>query len=182
MKSFIFILGALLTFGLAADVHGAMQYNWSRNEGWFTFDGPTEVSFSAELQNPERHFPGAAVADYGWYGLDRFNNATGAYGSFKNGETAAFTARDRIGLWVRDTAGNTFGSARNGLTGLFTFAGKGNSATGEYTLYAADIFRGNYRIYLFSKETPVTTGQPLPGVLTTLLAGGGVLYGLRKKT
>ncbi len=177
LLAMVFLTGC--SFFFTTPAWGAFQYNWSDNEGWFTFDGSTEMSFDAELQNPENYIAYAAVSDYGWYGLDQQGEYNGTLGSFKDGATATFNENDKIGLWVKDAFGTTFTSTRKGIPGLFTFAGKEDRASGGYTVYVADVLSGDYRSYVFS-GTSTSTGQPLPGILATLLAGGAVLWYTKK--
>jgi hypothetical protein len=110
MKVKVFaIIGTILTL---VSVEAAYQYNVKGNQGWLTFDSETTVAFdldrSGKDSNKENYIDrGQGVADYGWYNLD-----TDEAGSFNNGTSATFSENDRIGLWVKDNAGNVYLSSK----------------------------------------------------------------------
>ena len=93
---------------------------------------------------------GGNFSDYGWYNLD-----TGSSGSFNNGVSATFSENDRIGLWVKDNAGDIYtttkpdkNSADNIIwgkskivSGGFSLAGGnfGSNGTKEYYIFKINV-------------------------------------------
>lgn len=170
------------------NLFAAMQYNFHGNRGWLSFDSPTSISFSVSAVSGKEgnNFitEGGGIADYGWYNLD-----TGTSGSFANGLEWSFTENDKIGLYVKDNSGKTYittkhsdksknvvwGKSRNGEDGIELYGGNfgSNGTHGHY------VFKVNV-VNLTNQQTP--TGQPLPGILATLLIGGtGIWYLCNRK-
>ena len=110
--------------------------------------------------------------------------------SFSNGLGATFQAGDSIGLYVTDNKGNTFISTKDSgeaelegdviwgkadlVDGGFTVGGGNKGSNGTHEFYVFKINTGNA-----SGQTP--SGQPLPGIVATLLVGGGALAYLKKR-
>ena len=187
MLSKIFSVAAMLVmFGAA---QAAYQYNVKGNQGYLTFDGDTTVAFDLSIEsrkdkdNGQDNYidRGQSYADYGWYNLD-----TGASGSFKDGVSATFTEKDRIGFWVKDNVGDVYTSTKpdkkaadniiwgksREINGGFSVAGGnfGSNGTQEYYVFTVNSANSN-------NKTP--SGQPLPGIIA-VLAVGGVALGIRK--
>ena len=182
---------AVLLLGVAAlPVMAAYQYNVKGNQGWLTFDSNTTLAFDLTLEsskdkdNGQDNYidRGQGFADYGWYNLD-----TGARGSFNNGMSASFSENDRIGLWVKDNAGDVYVSTKpendtaanviwgksRELDGGFSVAGGnfGSNGTQEYYVFKVNTANAN------GNKTP--SGQPLPGIIA-VLAAGGIAFGANK--
>ena len=97
---------------------------------------------------------------------------------------------DEIGLYVTDNKGNTFISTKDSgeaelegdviwgkadlVDGGFTVGGGNKGSNGTHEFYVFKINTGNA-----SGQTP--SGQPLPGIVATLLVGGGALAYLKKR-
>ncbi|MBO5793011.1 MAG: hypothetical protein J6S54_11155 [Lentisphaeria bacterium] len=177
----------LMVMFSAVSAMAAFQYETKGNQGWLTFDSDTTLAFDLTRSGKDKDHEnfidrGEGVADYGWYNLD-----TGASGSFKNGLTATFTANDRIGLYVTDNTGNTFlstkpcspfeddiwGKARL-EDGNLRLGGGNNGSNGTHEFYVFKVNNANA-----SGKTP--SGQPLPGIIATLLVGGGTVLYLKKR-
>ena len=183
------ILASFLTVSAISSVSAAYQYNVDGNQGWLTFDGDTTVAFDLILDsrkdkdNGQDNYidRGQGFADYGWYNLD-----TGASGSFNNGMSASFTENDRIGFWVKDNVGDVYVSTKpekdaaaniiwgksREIDGGFSVAGGnfGSNGTQEYYVFKVNNANSN-------GKTP--SGQPLPGILA-VLAAGGITFGASK--
>ena len=181
------VLFALIVCGFAVSAMAAFQYKTKGNQGWITFDSDTTLAFDLFRSGKDKDHEnfidrGEGVADYGWYNLD-----TGASGSFKNGLAATFTANDRIGLYVTDNTGNTFlstkpcspfeddiwGKARL-EDGNLRLGGGNNGSNGTHEFYVFKVNNANA-----SGKTP--SGQPLPGIIATLLVGGGTVLYLKNR-
>ncbi|MBR2633875.1 MAG: hypothetical protein IKD29_10565 [Lentisphaeria bacterium] len=178
---------ALIFCGLAMSAMAAYQYETKGNQGWLTFDSETTVAFdlarSGKDNNNENYIDrGEGIADYGWYNLE-----TGATGSFDNGLSATFSTNDRIGLYVTDNNGNTFLSTKPRSPFEDDLWGKVRVVDGNLHLAGGNFgSNGTHEYYVFkvnnanaSGKTP--SGQPLPGIIATLVVGGGTLVYLKKR-
>lgn len=182
------ILLVLFMSILSASVMAAYQFNTKGNQGWLTFTSETTVSFELDRSGKDKDHEnfidrGEGIADYGWYNME-----TGATGSFSNGASATFTENDKIGLYVTDNSGNTFWSTKpkknesDGVLwgkseiidgGLAVYGGnKGSNGTHEYYVFKVNSNNANGK---------APSGQPLPGILATLVVGGGALVYLKKR-
>lgn len=116
-----------------------------------------------------------------------------------NGNPLSFSSGDSIGFWIRDSKGLTVYDTP-GIDGQHTYNGtsivNGNNyvvAFGEYGQYVNspngsftfDDMIGSAWSVLYvqvgSTAPSVPSGQPLPGVLAALLAGGGAYAGCRMR-
>ena len=181
------ILASFLTVSAISSVSAAYQYNVEGNQGWLTFDGETTVAFDLTLEsrkdkdNGQDNYidRGQGAADYGWYNLD-----TGEKGSFNNGLAATFTEKDRIGFWVKDNTGKVYVSTKPGenadpnviwgksreIADGFSVAGGDFGSNGTQEYYVLKINKAN------SNKGKTPSGQPLPGIIA-VLAAGGIAYG-----
>ena len=174
MKQLISII--FLLIGMSA--MAAYQYNTKGNQGWLTFDSTTTVGIElgrSGKDNDHENFidRGNGVTDYGWYNLD-----TGTSGSFTNGSTATFTENDRIGLYVTDNTGKTYLSTKS--TSLFedSIWGKSKLVDGGITIGGGNMgSNGTHEYHVFKVTTSpgngnnTPNGQPLPGIIYTLITG-----------
>ena len=173
-----------LMFGAALSAMSAYQYNVEGNQGYLSFDGETTVAFDLTLEsrkdkdNGQDNYidRGQGYADFGWYDLDD----PGKRGSFKNGASASFTEKDRIGFWVKDNAGNIYTSTKpdkdapdnviwgksREIDGGFSVAGGDFGSNGTQEYYTFKINTAN------SGNAPAPSGQPLPGIIAVLAVGG----------
>ena len=177
------MLAALTSFSAMA----AYQYETKGNQGWLTFDSETTVAFDLARSGKDKDHEnfidrGEGVVDYGWYNLD-----TGASGSFNNGLAATFSKNDRIGLYVTDNQGNTFLSTKPRSPFEDDIWGKVRVSEGNLYLGGGNFgSNGTHEYYVFkvnnanaSAKTP--SGQPLPGIIATLIVGGGAIVYLKKR-
>ena len=185
MKKFVlaFFLFAFTAFSAMA----AYQYESKGNQGWLTFDSETTVAFDLGRSGKDKDHEnfidrGEGVSDYGWYNLE-----TGETGSFSNGLTATFSADDRIGLYVTDNQGNTYLSTKPRTPFEDDLWGKARIVDGDLHLYGGNMgSNGTHEYYVFKvNNTNVSgkkpSGQPLPGIIATLIVGGGALAYLKKR-
>ena len=181
------VLLASIFAGLAISAMAAYQYETKGNQGWLTFDSQTTVAFDLARSGKDKDHEnfidrGEGVVDYGWYNLD-----TGATGSFDNGMTATFSENDRIGLYVTDNTGNTFLSTKPRSPFEDDTWGKARIVDGNLFLGGGNMgSNGTHEFYVFkvnhanaSGKTP--SGQPLPGIIATLVIGGGAVVYLKKR-
>lgn len=166
----------ILFIGMSA--MAAYQYNTKGNQGWLTFDSTTTVGIELGRSGKDKDHEnfidrGNGITDYGWYNLD-----TGVSGSFTNGSTATFTENDRIGLYVTDNTGKTYLSTKS--TSLFedSIWGKSKLVDGGITIGGGNMgSNGTHEYYVFKVTTSpgngnnTPNGQPLPGIIYTLLTG-----------
>ena len=189
MKKFALLV---LMVCCCASLMATYQYNTKGNQLWLTFDSDTTVSFDLSRsgkKNDHENFidKGQGVADYGWYNLD-----THEHGSFANGTSATFDSNDRIGLYVKDNEGNVYRSTKSGgepELGTDLIWGKSSEVDGNIALYGGNKgSNGSHEYYVFKVSTAnaannskAPSGQPLPGIIATLLLGGGTVLYLKKR-
>ena len=184
------ILFASMFAGLAFSAMAAYQFETKGNQGWVTFDSETTVSFDLGRGGKDKDHEnfidrGKGVADYGWYNLE-----TGEKGSFKDGLSATFSKDDRIGLYVTDNTGKTYTTTKTDKKNSPFDNDKWGHAKvkdGNMLLGGGNMgSHGTHEFYIFkvnnanaSGKTP--SGQPLPGIIATLVVGGGTLIYLKKR-
>ena len=187
MKKVFFVA---LCLSLAVSAMAAYQYDSKGNEAWVTFDSDMTVAFDLSRSGKDKDHEnfidrGEGIADYGWYNMD-----TGTSGSFNNGVTATFTENDRIGLYVTDNTGKTYMTTKPGKNSPFEddVWGKAKVVDGFMQLGGGNMgSNGTHEFYVFKvsssnangNNTP--SGQPLPGIIATLVVGGGALVYLKKR-
>ena len=186
MRFVAFVVAALFALPLMA----AYQYETNGNQGWLTFSSETTLAFDLSRSGKDKDHEnfidrGDGIADYGWYNMD-----TGATGSFANGASATFGENDRIGLYVKDNEGKVFTttkSVENSSLGSDIVWGKSSLVDGSLALYGGNKgSNGTHEYYVFQVSTGNTngktpSGQPLPGIIATLLVGGGTIIYLKKR-
>ena len=181
------VLLASIFAGLAISAMAAYQYEHKGNQGWLTFDSETTVAFDLGRSGKDKDHEnfidrGEGIADYGWYNLD-----TGETGSFSNGLSATFNENDRIGLYVTDENGDTFLSTKPRSPFEDDIWGKAKIVDGNLQLGGGNMgSNGTHEFYVFKVNTAnasgkTPSGQPLPGIIATLIVGGGSLLYLKKR-
>lgn len=174
------LLSALLAIGFST--FATFQYNQVGSQGYFTFDAPTALNMTTSIfNNPFSLHHIAPISDFGYYKLgsdkltgNRFISAD------QNNFLGNFTSADKIGIWIQDANHNIYTSTRL-HNGFSTFGSAGSDAT-NFTLYkpfSIETYSSHYEYKIMEKNAP--SGQPLPGVLTSLLVAGGVAWGLKKR-
>ena len=173
----------ILLFCLSFVLFGAYQYNTKGNQSWLTFDSSTnlylDVDRSGKNKNHENFIDnGKGVDDWGWYNLN-----TNESGSFKEGQSYTFTENDKIALWVKDSVGNIYNSTKEPSEFIW---GKSSIEGNVLKLYGGNKgSNGTHEYYVFKVTTPsnnsTPTGQPLPGIIATLIVGGTGLYYLKNR-
>ena len=158
----------------------AYQYNTKGNQTYLTFDSNTDISlevYRSGKNNDHENFidKGEGIVDYGWYNLN-----TNESGSFKDGATFTFTENDKISIWVTDSKGNTYNSTKEPDSFIW---GKSDTKDDVFKVYGGNKgSNGTHEYYVFKVTTVPTSnntpnGQPLPGIIATLIVGGtGILY------
>ena len=187
MKKKITLL-SLLCFVAALSANAAYQYNNKGNQGWLTFDSDTTVAFNLGTSGKDKDHEnfidrGEGIADYGWYNME-----TGAVGSFKDGASATFTENDRIALWVQDNKGNVYLSTKPDKNSPANAIWGKSRLVDDNIAVAGGNFgsNGTHEYYVFKVSTANTgnnpqSGQPLPGIIATLIVGGGAAVYLKKR-
>ncbi|MBR2426010.1 MAG: hypothetical protein IKB16_04635 [Lentisphaeria bacterium] len=185
LKVFLAVIAAVLVMD---SVHAAYQYNNKGLQTWLTFDSTTTVAFDLYRSGKDKDHEnfidrGDGIADFGWYNMD-----TGATGSFANGMSATFTENDRIAFFVKDNAGTTYRTTRDGISKADeVFWGKSRIKDGGITIGGGNMgSNGTHEYYVFKVNNANSgnknpSGQPLPGILATLVVGGGTLLYLKKR-
>ena len=187
MKKILLVV-SLIVFGTT--LMAAYQYGGRGNQTWLTFDSSTTVSFDVSRSGKDKDHQnfidkGQGIADYGWYNIN-----TGETGSFANGMSATFNENDTIGLYVKDNEGNIYTTTKkvnNSNLGSDLIWGHSKLVDGSIALYGGNNgSNGTHEHYVFQVNTvnangKTPSGQPLPGIIATLLVGGGTLVYLKKR-
>ncbi len=172
---------------LCVSAMAAYQFQEKGNRGWVEFNSETTISFDlgrSGKDNDHENFidRGEGVVDYGWYNLE-----TGETGSFNNGASATFNENDRIGLYVTDSTGKTYLSHKKDSNFDNDTWGKADIVDGNMYVGGGNMgSNGTHEFYVFKVNTvnasgKTPSGQPLPGIIATLLVGGGTLVYLKKR-
>jgi hypothetical protein len=183
------LLIIILFFISVYSCFGAYQYNVKGNQGWLSFDSKTTLSFDVSTSGKDKEHEnfidnGNGIADYGWYNLN-----TGETGSFKNGLTASFSENDKIGLYITDNKGKTYMSTKPGKTSPFEndIWGKSKYIDGTIMIGGGNFgSNGTHEYYVFkvnsaNNNSNTPTGQPLPGILATLIVGSIAIWYLKNR-
>ena len=175
----------LSLMALSMQAFAAYQYNTNGNQTYLTFDSNTSLSLDVTRSgktNDHENFidKGEGIVDYGWYNLN-----TNESGSFKDGASFTFTENDKISVWVKDTQGNTYSSTKEPSEFIW---GKSDTNDGILKVYGGNKgSNGSHEYYVFSVKTvnpnngSTPSGQPLPGILGTLLVGGTGIWYLKNR-
>ena len=168
-------------------LNAAVQYNTKGNQGWLTFDSDTVLSFDLDRSGKGKNHQnfidrGKGISDYGWYNLD-----TGETGSFKNGVTGTFSENDKIGLYVTDNKGKTYLSTKPQKPFKGDIWGKTKIIDDSIYIAGGNFgSHGTHEYYVFkitanNSGNNAPNGQPLPGIIATLLIGGASIWYLKKR-
>lgn len=165
-------------------VNAAYQYNTKGNQTWLTFDSETrlyfDVSRSGKTNDHENFIDrGEGIADWGWYNLN-----TNESGSFKTGGEFTFNENDKIAVWVKDEQGNVYNSTKEPSEFIW---GKSDLKNDVFKVYGGNKgSNGSHEYYVFKVATAPSnnnapTGQPLPGIIATLIVGGTGIWYLKNR-
>lgn len=176
------LLVAAIVAVIANVASAAYQYNpvydgsAGKTGGYFTFDTNTTLSMEASVYKTWAINPIYSIADFGYYNMN-----DNVFVSNQNGVLGSFNANDKIGIWISDTRGNVFTSTDTGKNGaIFDYSDQNGNKFCLYTGGKTWIFHPNHYEYELSyTESP--TGQPLPGVLATVLCCGIAAAAATKK-
>lgn len=183
MKKLLLLTFLIYSFSCFA----AYQYNVKGNQGWLSFDSNTTLSLDVGTSGKDKDHEnfidrGEGISDYGWYNLD-----SGEAGSFKNGATVTFSENDKIGLYVTDNKGKTYLSTKPTSPFEDDIWGKSKLIDGSIVVGGGNFgSNGTHEYYVFKVNTVgngsnTPTGQPLPGILATLLVGGTGIWYLKNR-
>ena len=182
-----YILITLLFF-YSFIAYSAYQYNVKGNQGWLTFDSNTTLSLEANRSGKDKDHEnfidnGNGIKDYGWYNLE-----TEEFGSFNNGLTASFKENDKIGLYITDNNGKTYLSTKPQKPFENDIWGKSKLIDGSIIIGGGNFgSNGSHEYYIFKVNTTTNsnnntpTGQPLPGIIATLLIGGTSIFYIKNR-
>lgn len=163
---------------------GAYQYNTKGNQTWITFTSDTDLYLNVSRSGKDKEHEnfidrGEGISDWGWYNLN-----TNESGSFKFGTEFKFTENDKIALWVKDEQGNVYNSTKEPSEFIW---GKAGVVDGTVRLYGGNKgSNGTHEYYVFKvtsvpSKNNTPSGQPLPGIIATLIIGGGSIWYLKKR-
>lgn len=173
----------LILLFIIISLHAAYQYNNKGNQSWLSFDSDTLISVELDRSGKDKDHEnfidrGDGIIDYGWYNLD-----TGESGSFSNGLTKEFSINDKIGLYITDNEGNTYLSTKPRYPFEDDIWGKSKLGDGNIIIGGGNLgSNGTHEYYVFkvtsiSNKNNTPAGQPLPGIIGTVIVGGvGIFY------
>lgn len=167
--------------------YAAYQYNVKGNQGWLTFDSKTILSLDVGVTGKDKDHEnfidrGMGISDYGWYNLE-----SGESGSFNNGLTASFSENDKIGLYVTDNNGNTYLSTKPTSPFENDMWGKSKLVDGSILIGGGNFgSNGTHEYYVFkinniASNNTQPNGQPLPGIIATIIIGGICIFYLKNR-
>jgi hypothetical protein len=174
----------MILFLFAFTTFAAYQYNTKGNQTWLTFDSTTNLYFEVERSGKDKDHEnfidkGGKIDDWGWYNLN-----TNESGSFKDSGEVTFSENDKIAVWVKDAYGNTYASTKR--AGNFIW-GKSDTKDDIFKVYGGNKgSNGTHEYYVFKVTTVPTSnntpnGQPLPGIIATLMVGGAGIWYLKNR-
>ena len=115
------------------------------------------------------------------------------YGDMKTGLLGEFSAGDKIVLWVETTSANgkketfTMYSPTSQDSDIWMLSQSGDSIIFNWGDFGVDYGKKSQNAinpagfqFAISTNAP-TSGQPLPGIIATLLVGSGTVFYLKKR-
>ena len=199
-KFFAVAFGAFLTMTVTT-VSAAIQYNVETFSGgsWFSVDEKQTVYLNVKDKDGKAVSLGdSVISNIGWY---KYNDMARSLlpgaptpkvnvGDMKTGKLGEFSPEDKIVLWIETTDANgkkeTFSmfDPRDLKHDIWLSGKTGDNVVlnwGDYVNIANSQKVANPAGFEFSITTNPPSGQPLPGIIATLLVGGGSLIYLKKR-
>lgn len=164
-------------------LHG--KWDKTEEQGYFTFDSQTSLSMSATSEGViSQYLWYKDIVDYGYYNISDEKLV-----SNRNGYLGTFDEKDKIGIWIKNSKGQLYTSTKTDIGGAIFDRSSQRGESKVYCIYAdgLNVLWGDMAArYEYTFEaTPVQNGQPLPGVISSLLVGASALSlgkrGRRKK-
>ncbi|MBQ9772658.1 MAG: hypothetical protein IJW23_12620 [Lentisphaeria bacterium] len=156
------------------------------NIGWYYYDDVAAYRGGGRGGRPGR--PGRPGGNQGAATMPQLH-----YGDMKTGALGEFSPGDKIVLWVETTAANgkketfTMYSPTTQDSDIWMLGKTGESIVFNWGDFGVDYGKKsqnsvNPKGFEFSISTnSPTSGQPLPGIIATLLVGGGTVLYLKKR-
>ena len=198
-KFFAVAFGAFLTMTVTT-VSAAIQYKMETFSGgsWFSVDEKQTVYLNVKDKDGKAVSLGDSVINIGWYKYNdmAFSLLPGSstpkvnVGDIKTGKLGEFSPEDKIVLWIETTDANgkkeTFSmfDPRDLKHDIWLSGTPGDNVVlnwGDYVNIANSQKVANPAGFEFSITTNPPSGQPLPGIIATLLVGGGAVFYLKKR-
>lgn len=201
MKKFLtFAFGALLA-AITLPSSAAIQYKIETFSGgsWFSVDEKQTVYLNVKDKDGNAVSLGdSVISNIGWYKYNdmAFSLLPGVptpkvnYGNMETGELGEFSPTDKIVLWIettnakgkketysmfdpKDLAHDIWLNETSGENIVLNWGDFVNIANSQNSVNPAG--------FEFSITTNSPSGQPLPGIIATLIVGGGSLVYLKKR-
>ena len=199
-KLFSIAFGVVMAVS-AVSVHAAIQYKVETFSGgsWFSVDEKQTVYLNVTDKDGKAVSLGdSVISSIGWY---KYNDMAHSLipgvpvpkvnvGDMKTGKLGEFSPEDKIVLWIETTDANgnkeTFSmfDPRDLKHDIWLSGNAGDNVVlswGDYVNIANSQKVANPAGFEFSITTNPPSGQPLPGIIATLLVGGGSLIYLKKR-
>jgi hypothetical protein len=204
MKKLFSIAFGVVMAAIAIPVHAAIQYKVETFSGgsWFSVDEKQTVYLNVKnSEGADVAIKDSVISNIGWYKYSEVGRTlipgspaptlhTGDMGTGKLGE---FSPDDKIVLWIETTDANgnkeTFSmfDPRDLKHDIWLKGDAGDNVVlnwGDYVNIANSQKVANPAGFEFSITTTPPSGQPLPGIIATLLVSGGcgsLIYLRRRK-
>ena len=201
MKRFFVVAFGVFLAVTATTVSAAIQYKVETISGgsWFSVNEKQTVYLSVKDKDGNAVALGdSVISNIGWY---KFNDMASSLipgvsapkvnvGDMKTGKLGEFSPKDKIVLWIETTDANgnkeTFSmfDPRDLKHDIWVSGKSGDDVVlswGDYVNIANSQKVANPAGFEFSITTNPPSGQPLPGIIATLLVGGGFLIYLKKR-
>lgn len=202
MKKLFSIAFGVVMAAAVIPAHAAIQYKMETFSGgsWFSVDEEKQaVYFSVkDAEGSNISLGDSVISNIGWYNFSEVARTiipgspapTLHTGDMETGKLGEFSPDDKIVLWIETTDANgkkeTFSmfDPRDLKHDIWSNGGTGENVIlnwGDFVNIANSQKVANPAGFEFSITTNPPSGQPLPGIIATLLVGGGSLLYLKKR-
>ena len=199
-KLFSVALGVVMA-AVAIPVHAAIQYNMETFSGgsWFSVDEKQTVYLNVKDKDGNAVSLGdSVISNIGWYKYSEVARTlipgapapTLHTGDMKTGKLGEFSPDDKIVLWIETTDANgkketySMFDPKDLKHDIWLQSNAGDNIVlnwGDFVNIANSQKVATPAGFEFSITTNPPSGQPLPGIIATLLVGGGSLIYLKKR-
>ena len=199
-KLFTIAFGVVMT-AVAIPVYAAIQYNMETFSGgsWFSVDEKQTVYFNVkDSEGADVALKDSVVSNIGWYKYSEVARTlipgspapTLHTGDMKTGKLGEFSPEDKIVLWIETTDANgnketySMFDPKDLKHDIWLKGDAGDNVIlnwGDFVNIVNSQKVANPAGFEFSITTTPPSGQPLPGIIATLLVGGGSLAYLKKR-
>ncbi|MBE6366559.1 MAG: hypothetical protein E7052_01450 [Lentisphaerae bacterium] len=160
------------------------------NIGWYNYDDVASYRGNQGGRPGRPGRPGSNGGNSGSAAMPQLH-----YGDMKSGVLGEFSPGDKIVLWVETTSGNgkketfTMYSPTTQDSDIWMLGTSGESIIFNWGDFGVDYGKksqnalnpAGFEFAISTSSGVPTSGQPLPGIIATLIIGGGTLVYLKKR-